>query len=69
MASIQRKLEVNEKLYQFLLEKRANTSIARSGIIPQTKIIEKARNIGIIGSSKDKSMLIFIGLGIFISYL
>ena len=28
MASIQRKLEVNEKLYEFLLEKRANTSIA-----------------------------------------
>ena len=39
MDSIQRKLEVNEKLYEFLLEKRANTSIAKSGIIPQTKII------------------------------
>ena len=67
MASIHLKLEVNEKLYEFLLEKRANTSIARSGIIPQTKIIEKARNIGMIGSSKDKSILIFIGLGILFS--
>ena len=41
LASFQRKLQVNEKLYEFLLEKRANTSIAKSGIIPQTKIIEK----------------------------
>ena len=43
-----RKLEVNEKLYEFLLEKRANTSIAKSGIVPQTKVIEKqgCRNSG-----------------------
>jgi tyrosine-protein kinase Etk/Wzc len=42
-----RTLNVNEKLYTFLLEKRANTFIAKSGIIPQTKVIEKPRVIAI----------------------
>ena len=69
MASITRKLQVNEKLYEFLLEKRATTSIAKSGIIPQTKIIEKARTIGLLDTKKTKHLLIFAGLGFFIALL
>ena len=69
MASITRKLEVNEKLYEFLLEKRATTSIAKSGIIPQTKIIEKARTIGLLDTKKNQTLLIFAGLGFFIALL
>ena len=60
LASIQRKLEVNEKLYEFLLEKRANTFIAKSGIVPQTKIIEKARTVGVVGGKDNIKVLIFI---------
>ena len=41
MASIQRKLAINEKLYDFLLEKRATTSIAKSGIVPRLKLSKK----------------------------
>jgi len=60
LASYQRKLQVNEKLYEFLLEKRANTSIAKSGIVPQTKVIEKARTIGQIGGKKNQIIIITI---------
>ena len=67
MASITRKLQVNEKLYEFLLE-RATTSIAKSGIIPQTKIIEKARTIGLL-DTKNQTLLIFAALGFFIALL
>jgi capsular exopolysaccharide synthesis family protein len=42
-SEVGRNLSVNEKLYMYLLEKRANTFIARSGIVPSTKVIEKAR--------------------------
>ena len=58
-------MEVNEKLYEFLLEKRANTYIAKSGIVPQTKIIEKARTVGVVGGKDNTKVIIFISLGFF----
>ena len=69
MASIQRKLEINEKLYNFLLEKRATTSIAKSGIVPQTKIIERARTIGVTGGRNNNNVFIFSTVGLIISIL
>ena len=64
--NFQRKVEVNEKLYEFLLEKRASTVIARAGIIPQTKVIEAARITGIARPDKTKILYTFlIGGGIF----
>ena len=69
MASIQRKLKINEKLYDFLLEKRASTSIAKSGIVPQTKIIEKARTVGKVGGKSNQNIIIFIIIGFSISLL
>ena len=69
LASIQRKLEVNEKLYEFLLEKRANTFIAKSGIVPQTKIIEKARTVGIVGGKDNMKVLIFVTIGFLIALI
>ena len=42
------------------MEKRANTSIAKSGIVPQTKVIEKARTVGIVGGKDNLKVVIFI---------
>ncbi|MDO7741797.1 MAG: P-loop NTPase, partial [Flavobacteriales bacterium] len=50
--SMERKLQVNEKLYVFLLESRAQNVISRAGIAPQAIIIEQARGGGIIGPDK-----------------
>ena len=69
MASIERKLKINEKLYDFLLEKRATTSIAKSGIVPQTKIIEKARTVGKVGGKSNQNVIIFIIVGFVISLM
>lgn len=69
MLSIERKQQVNEKMYVFLLEKRANTVIARAGIIPETKIIETAHSIGIVKPNKEKISYSFIGVGLVISLL
>ena len=63
MLSITRRMQVNEKLYMYLLEKRANTYIAKSGIVPQTKVIEKARIGGLVSKNKDSVLMMFVIIG------
>jgi capsular exopolysaccharide synthesis family protein len=58
--NIERKVQVNEKLFTFLLEKRANTEIARAGIIPQTKVIESARSLGVVRPDKPRILYTFL---------
>ncbi len=67
--SINRRLQVNEKLYMFLLEKRANTFIAKSGIVPQTKVIEKARVVGAVGQNAKNVLLGYIFGGFLLAAL
>lgn len=64
--NIERRLEVNEELYSFLLSKRAETIIAKAGLVPKTKIIERARSIGVVYPDKNRMNLInaLIGLGL-----
>ena len=69
MLSIERENQVNEKLYLFLLEKQANTQIARAGITPQMKIIERSRSIGKVGPNKERIYYIFILAGFILAGL
>lgn len=62
--NIRRELDVNNKMYLFLLEKKTNTLIARAGIIPQVQIVEKAVSQGVIGPEKDKLKNLFLLAGI-----
>ncbi|MGY6562685.1 MAG: polysaccharide biosynthesis tyrosine autokinase [Luteibaculaceae bacterium] len=50
--NIQRRQQVNEKMYLFLLEKRANTIITKAAIVPETRIIQVARNVGVIAPNR-----------------
>ncbi len=50
--NIQRKANVNEQLYNFLLQKRANTKIAKASIIPDIKVIESPRDLGVVEPNK-----------------
>lgn len=63
LLNIQRKLQVNEKMYMFLLEKRATTVIARASIIPESKIIEKARSVGVVKPDKNRITGVFVTIG------
>ncbi|MGD1847678.1 MAG: GumC family protein [Salibacteraceae bacterium] len=67
--NIQRRLLVYEELYSFLLSKRAETVIARAGIVPETKVIEPARSIGLVGPNKNKIIGLFLlgGLALAVS--
>lgn len=69
LLAIERKLLVNEKLYTFLLEKKANTIIARAGIIPQTSIIENARSLGVVGPNKKIFIYMSVGIGFVLALL
>ncbi|HRH38520.1 MAG TPA: polysaccharide biosynthesis tyrosine autokinase, partial [Flavobacteriales bacterium] len=67
--NIERRLQVNEKMYLFLLEKRASTIIARAGIIPQTKVIESARGLGVVRPDKMKIFYTFMLGGLVVALL
>lgn len=67
--NIERRLQVNEKMYLFLLEKRASTVIARAGIIPKTKVIENARSLGVVRPDKLKIFYTFMLGGAVVSLL
>jgi tyrosine-protein kinase Etk/Wzc len=62
--NIERRLAVNEELYSFLLSRRAETIIARAGIVPETKIIEASRPIGIVFPDKTKMNLMSLLMGV-----
>jgi capsular exopolysaccharide synthesis family protein len=69
LLNIQRQLEINQKMYEYLLEKKANTTIARAGIISDSKIIESARSRGVIAPNKSKITFTFLIFGLGFSLL
>lgn len=69
MVGIERKLAVNENLYNFLIEKRASTIIARAGIVPETNVVEKARSLGVIGPDRQKYIYISFGIGFILALI
>lgn len=57
LLNIQKRISVNEKLYDLLLSKRAETLITKAGLVPQTKVIEKPRYLGVVYPNKLSMML------------
>jgi uncharacterized protein involved in exopolysaccharide biosynthesis len=55
VVNIQRRSAVNERLFEYLLEKKASTKIAKASIVSDVKIVEKPRSLGV--SSPDKPKL------------
>lgn len=67
LLGIERQLSVNEALYNFLLQKRANASIARASILPETKVIESPRPSGKVYPDKKKIIMQYVFAGVIIS--
>jgi tyrosine-protein kinase Etk/Wzc len=67
--NIQRQASVSEDLYNFLLEKKASTKIARASIVPDVKIVEVPRAVGIDSPDKSKIEKQFISIGLIISVI
>jgi capsular exopolysaccharide synthesis family protein len=67
--NIQRQATVSEQLYNFLLEKKASTKIARASIVPDVKIIEAPRFSGVDSPDKPKIQKQFISVGLLITVI
>jgi len=67
--SMERKLQVNEELYVFLLQAKASTIIARAGIAPEATLIEQARYGGIVGPDKRRTILTYVAGGLLLALL
>jgi tyrosine-protein kinase Etk/Wzc len=65
--NIQRRLQVNEKMYLFLLEKRASTVISRAGIVPQDQGHRKCPQLGRGRPDKAKVVYTFLLGGLLIA--
>lgn len=64
---INRTLQVNEKMYYYLLEKRAETVIARANIVSEVSVIESAHSVGIVKPQINKIYSKFISVGLVIA--
>lgn len=69
LLNIQRKLDVNEKLYTFLLEKRAENLIKKAAILPETKVIEKPRSFGVMFPNRRDIVFKYLGIGLVIALI
>ncbi len=67
--NIQRRTTVSEQLYNFLLEKKANTKIARASIVPDIKLVEAPRNTGIESPDKPALLKQFLSFGLLLSVI
>lgn len=67
--NIERILNVNEGMYIYLLEKKANTVIAKAAIVPQVSVIEVARNVGVVGPNKLQIIYYFLAVGFILALI
>ena len=64
LLNIEKRLQVNEELYSFLLSRKAETIIARAAIVPEVKVIEAPRVSGIVFPDRQAFVMQWAGIGI-----
>ena len=69
LLNINRKQQVNENMYLYLLQKRAETVIARAGIVSEISLVESAHPVGIVKPDLNKIYYQFVAVGLIISLL
>jgi len=71
MINIQRKFDINNTVYTFLLEKRAETGIAKASNVPDNRIIDYAGsyNISRIRPKERQNLMMALILGLFFPIL
>jgi tyrosine-protein kinase Etk/Wzc len=69
LVNINRKVEINEKIYLFLLETRAQTVIEKAGIVADKSILEPAISTGLERPIQQKILLGGVAVGLVLSFL
>ncbi|MEO8150769.1 MAG: polysaccharide biosynthesis tyrosine autokinase [Bacteroidia bacterium] len=69
LQNVKRQVDLNEKMYVFLMETRAQTMIARSAIVADKFILEPARSIGLVRPLPSKVLMTGFGLGLAFAFM
>ena len=69
LVNINRKVAINEKIYLFLLETRAQTVIEKAGIVADKYILEPATTTGLEKPIREKVLFAGIGAGFALTFL
>ncbi|NJN35244.1 MAG: hypothetical protein HC817_14345, partial [Saprospiraceae bacterium] len=64
MKKVNRRQELTEDMYQFLFKEREKTALSVIGQVANSKILEQARDRGIISPKKTQTYLFFLILGL-----
>jgi capsular exopolysaccharide synthesis family protein len=70
LRGIEREFEINDEIYTFLLQKRAESQIVRASNFPDYEVIDPARVLSYnpVGPNKKVNLAIALVLGIFLPY-
>lgn len=69
LVNINRKVAINEKIYLFLLETRAQTVIARASIVPDKFVLEPASSSGLLRPIRNKIYMMSVGVALALSFI
>lgn len=69
LVNINRKVDINEKIYLYLLETRAQTVIEKAGIVADKTILEPASSTGLVKPIREKILLAGGGIGIALAFM
>lgn len=69
LVNINRKVDINEKIYLFLLETRAKTVIEKAGIVADKYILEYPTSTGLVRPLREKVLMTGAGLGFALAFL
>jgi capsular exopolysaccharide synthesis family protein len=69
LQNVKRSVDLNERMFLFLMETRAQTMIARSAIVADKFILESARTLGLVHPLPSKVLITGIGIGIAFAFL
>jgi len=71
LGGIERKYRLNDAIYNYLLEKRAEAKITKASNLPDDIILEQARSVGTVAPNTKKNFIIafILGLGLPFGFL
>lgn len=66
LMSIQRKFTINEGIYNYLLQRRAESAISKAATRPQNNILDEPRVVGSVFPKRDNNLMMGVLIGFFI---
>jgi len=66
LLSIERKFTINEGIYNYLLQRRAESAISKAATRPQNNILDEPRVVGSVFPKRDNNLMMGVLIGFFI---